>query len=77
MGSDADLVRISAEPLCQKEITEFVTDPSSGAISIFLGEQISEYFGVRNWGGGGGGGGGGLGGMGMWGWEWESWDEGG
>ena len=65
MGSDADLVRISTEPLCQKEITEFVTDPSSGAISIFLGEQISEYFGVGNGGDEMGGGG--------WGWGWGAW----
>ena len=43
MGSDADLVRITAERLSQKEVTEFVTDSSSGAISIFIGKQISKY----------------------------------
>lgn len=43
MGSDADLVRITAERLSQKEVTEFVTDSSSGAISIFVGKQISKY----------------------------------
>lgn len=43
MGSDADLVRITAEQLSQKEVTEFVTDSSSGAISIFIGKQISKF----------------------------------
>lgn len=43
MGSDADLVRITAEQLSQKEVTEFVTDSSSGAISIFIGKQISLF----------------------------------
>jgi len=43
MGSDADLVKITAERLSQKEVTEFVTDSSSGAISIFIGKQISKF----------------------------------
>ena len=37
MGSDVDLVKISAKPLSQEEVTEFVRDPSSGAISVFIG----------------------------------------
>ena len=37
MGSDVDLVKISVEPLSQEKVTEFVRDPSSGAISIFIG----------------------------------------
>lgn len=34
---EQDLVKITADPLLQNEITEFVTDPSAGAISLFLG----------------------------------------
>ena len=51
MGSDVDLVKISADPLSQQEMTEFVRDPSSGAISIFIGNcqlfsQTSLFFGL-------------------------------
>ncbi len=35
---DRDLVLITADPLSQEEVTKFVTDPSAGAISLFLGE---------------------------------------
>ncbi len=40
MTSSADLVRISADPISQEEVTRFVTDPSAGGISIFLGEPV-------------------------------------
>ena len=32
-----DLVKISAEPISQEEVTRFVTDSSAGGVSIFLG----------------------------------------
>ncbi len=41
--SSADLVRISPDPIAQEEVTGFVTDPSAGGISIFLGEPIGNF----------------------------------
>ena len=37
--SDKDLVRITSEKISQEEVTKFVTDPSAGGVSIFLGTQ--------------------------------------
>ena len=37
---ERDLVAISAEPLSQEKITEFVTDASAGAVSLFMGTYI-------------------------------------
>ena len=37
--SDKDLVRITPEKISQEEVTKFVTDPSAGGVSIFLGTQ--------------------------------------
>ena len=41
MANSNDLVRISAEPISQEEVTQYVTHPSAGGISIFLGELES------------------------------------
>ena len=38
LASERDLVRVSPDPISQEEVTEFVTDPSIGAISLFIGE---------------------------------------
>lgn len=43
MSSSDDLVRISPDPISQEEVTGFVTDPSAGGISIFLGEPIGNF----------------------------------
>ncbi len=40
MTSSNNLVRISADPISQEEVTQFVIDPSAGGISIFLGKQL-------------------------------------
>ena len=37
------LVTISDEPLDQLKITNFVSDPSSGAISLFIGESKAPF----------------------------------
>ena len=37
--SDKDLVRITSVKISQEEVTKFVTDPSAGGVSIFLGTQ--------------------------------------
>lgn len=38
--SDRDLVRITSERISQEEVTKFVTDPSAGGVSIFLGTPV-------------------------------------
>ena len=44
LASERDLVRISPEPISQEEVTEFVTDPSIGGISLFIGESSERSF---------------------------------
>ncbi len=40
---DKDLVRIQSEPISIDELTQFVTTPSNGAISLFIGLIISSF----------------------------------
>lgn len=35
---NGNMVKITPDPLSLQEVTEFVTDPSTGGISIFMGE---------------------------------------
>ena len=39
-GEEVDLVEISAEPISQQKVVEFVTDPSAGGIAVFIGQSI-------------------------------------
>ena len=41
IDSDKDLVRITSETISLEEVTKFVTDPSAGGVSIFLGTQTT------------------------------------
>ena len=34
---EQDFVQITGDRLSQEEVTKFVTDPSAGAVSVFLG----------------------------------------
>lgn len=47
MTSNNDLVKISADPISQEEVTRFVTDPSAGGISIFLGVTRDNFEGKK------------------------------
>ncbi len=44
--TEGDLVGIIAHPLSQEEVTRFVTDPSAGAISLFLGGSAGWYVSI-------------------------------
>ncbi|XP_064391302.1 molybdopterin synthase catalytic subunit-like [Halichondria panicea] len=47
MTSSNNLVRISADPISQEEVTQFVIDPSAGGISIFLGVTRDNFKGKK------------------------------
>lgn len=36
---NGDMLKITADKLSLQEVSEFVTDPSAGGISIFMGER--------------------------------------
>ncbi len=37
---NGNMTRITPEPLSLQEITDFVTDPAAGGVSIFMGNNI-------------------------------------
>ena len=41
--SECDRVRISPEPIVQDELITFVSDPSAGAVSVFLGTYAAVH----------------------------------
>ena len=47
---DGNMIKITRDPLSLQEVTQFVTDPAAGGISIFMGEVNNQMYRCQQYG---------------------------